>query len=1105
MKKSLGNSIILLSLVGLLNIAVFSQKKIPGRQFVQNNIQKTAVDPTSTIIDIGNITSWISDNGQRPALFSSSWNGSFPKGFIGGVVYQEGILWGGLVNDGLSPAVRVGGNTYFNGTTALTRIVRVRTDYKTADLTEDAANFFQTFSSSVTADQIQQIYDQYDKDWQEWPANLGAPYSDVNKDGVYEPNVDIPGIPGASQTIFISYDDRNSLDAYGSPPIGFLINETIWSYSADGPLGNSIFKKVDLIYEGTSQSASNSQIDSMYIVQWVDPDIGLYTDDFAGCDSLLNLGYAYNSGSNDAVYSLAPPAVGYTFLQGVSQYTGNPSDSAMFNFKWRSGYKYVNNKPLSTFDYFAVGGAWTDPAGQSYTGTLQWYSLMRGYLPNPYPDLSPFPSPYGFMGGDGTYLLAGDPLTGTGWIDGQAESAGDRRISNVSGPFTLKLGDTVQVVSAETGANSNSAIDAYLLSVKRLKESSSFITQFFNNSVAAIVSGPDIININSQVNLTATIYPAIQPGSTNWSMTQMPAGSNAQLSSTQGLSTSFIPDVSGDYIVTFTASVNGVEVSDVKTVKAVLNHSPVAKLNLDKNQIISGDSILVDYSQSYDPDNDALTFNFNGSGIFRKDTANKKAYFIPYPWTLGSTDINMMVYDTYSYDSASAKINISPKLDKIKISYSYLDTNWIMNSQNPLNGFMYYKGSDTLYVPMVNSLRRYKIYSDSLSLVEENNQVKIDGIWTIKGNLLFAATDRSMTGFFGTLGKLSIYDLSNGGNVVLSGYLPGSSAIVNILQIDSDIYLIDQGYDIYKMNFNTPSSPQIVASASLLRNGYNFWKSDADYLYFIVRGALFYNLQKLNKSDLTLAGSSDLPFSSDLGLSINNDLIIVHYYDYPNSASDTLYFYNYDGVNAPAFISKLDLSSLIANPYTDYVSYNSGYGLFNDSLLVLYKYWSVKIYDIADLNNIKYVGAWYGGGSSTGALMSLNKSGSNFFISPGDPRFSTIDNPYSGVNKVTLDFLTDVKNINGANALPVTYTLYQNYPNPFNPTTTISFSVPKTSLVTIKVYDILGRELKTLVNEEKAAGNYNVKFNGANLSSGVYFYRMQAGDFVQTRKLMLMK
>ncbi len=87
----------------------------------------------------------------------------------------------------------------------------------------------------------------------------------------------------------------------------------------------------------------------------------------------------------------------------------------------------------------------------------------------------------------------------------------------------------------------------------------------------------------------------------------------------------------------------------------------------------------------------------------------------------------------------------------------------------------------------------------------------------------------------------------------------------------------------------------------------------------------------------------------------------------------------------------------------------------------------------------------------------------------------------------------------------VSYKLFQNYPNPFNPSTRIDYSIPRSSFVTLKVYDILGREVATLVNEEKPAGNYEVEFNGSNLSSGVYFYRIEAESFVSTKKLVLLK
>ena len=91
------------------------------------------------------------------------------------------------------------------------------------------------------------------------------------------------------------------------------------------------------------------------------------------------------------------------------------------------------------------------------------------------------------------------------------------------------------------------------------------------------------------------------------------------------------------------------------------------------------------------------------------------------------------------------------------------------------------------------------------------------------------------------------------------------------------------------------------------------------------------------------------------------------------------------------------------------------------------------------------------------------------------------------------------------NTTPSEYLLKQNYPNPFNPSTTISFSIPKTNFVTIKVYDVLGREVATLVNEEKSPGNYSVNFNASNLPSGVYFYRIQAGSYSVVKKMLMIK
>jgi hypothetical protein len=89
--------------------------------------------------------------------------------------------------------------------------------------------------------------------------------------------------------------------------------------------------------------------------------------------------------------------------------------------------------------------------------------------------------------------------------------------------------------------------------------------------------------------------------------------------------------------------------------------------------------------------------------------------------------------------------------------------------------------------------------------------------------------------------------------------------------------------------------------------------------------------------------------------------------------------------------------------------------------------------------------------------------------------------------------------------LPKVYELAQNCPNPFNPQTTIKFALPKESKVSLKIYDVLGREVMTLVDRTMSPGVYDVVLDASNIASGVYFYRLTAGEFVQTKKLVLLK
>ncbi len=114
------------------------------------------------------------------------------------------------------------------------------------------------------------------------------------------------------------------------------------------------------------------------------------------------------------------------------------------------------------------------------------------------------------------------------------------------------------------------------------------------------------------------------------------------------------------------------------------------------------------------------------------------------------------------------------------------------------------------------------------------------------------------------------------------------------------------------------------------------------------------------------------------------------------------------------------------------------------------------------------------------------------------------DNP-GGTTMMTVSSEPIISVDDNNNIIPSEFSLKQNYPNPFNPSTKIKYEVPVGSFISLKVYDLLGNEIATLVNEEKESGNYEINFDASGLSSGIYYYQLQADNFMYTKKLVLMK
>ena len=421
--------------------------------------------PSKTWLNINGISTLLTDVGIADINGSGSGSGFvYPKGSGKTAVYCSGLLWGGTING----EVRVGGSAYRSGLQAgrilapgiaedpnapHVRIYRVRPDYLTADLSSEVAD------EGTTVDIIRA---QYALDWNEWPAASGAPFEDVNDNGVYDPATDIPGVQGASQTIwFIANDLDVSLTTflYGSNPIGVEVHTTIWALP-NPSFTNVLFKRFDII------NKSGSAIDSMYIAQWMDADVGSSSDDLAGCDTTLALTYAYNATNTDARYTpLPPPAVGYTLLQGPV--VPSAGDTAFF-----FGRRIPNarNLGMNAAFYFVRGNAvLANPPQGAYEGTIQFYrNSFQGRIASNgqfYADPQGHPT---------RYALHGDPVNGTGWIDGSLASAGDRIQGLSTGPFSMAPNDTQEVILAEIAAGATDGVDR-LQAISLLKYSTGLV------------------------------------------------------------------------------------------------------------------------------------------------------------------------------------------------------------------------------------------------------------------------------------------------------------------------------------------------------------------------------------------------------------------------------------------------------------------------------------------------------------------------------------------------------------------------------------------------------------------------------------------------------
>jgi len=388
-------------------------------------------------IDVNQINMFITNTGSFAFDFENQDAGLFyPKGTTKSAVFASGLWMGAKVGTDVRVAVAEYSQEYrpgaMNGTTPDSPTKADYVVYKMARLTgakNTAGELVDTLHVERSAEELagDPFMDPLaHHSWAEYRAGAipyGAPWRMYRLPDESTPapddSVDIvgPDVLG-DQMLWCVYNDGDPAghisDNGSTNPLGVEIQQTTFAFDRQGALGQTLFIKYLLINKG------GNTLDSMFISQWSDPDLGGaagFTDDLVGCDTLpdgtgkpRSLGYVYNSTNNDGGYGSAPPALGYDFFQGPKV---GSSRLGLVSFN-----KYING---------------TDPQN-----SVETFNYMKGLNPDGSVVVDPF-------GVETRYNVAGDPVSPTpgSWLD---TAPADRRFLMSAGPFTMAPGDTQEVV-----------------------------------------------------------------------------------------------------------------------------------------------------------------------------------------------------------------------------------------------------------------------------------------------------------------------------------------------------------------------------------------------------------------------------------------------------------------------------------------------------------------------------------------------------------------------------------------------------------------------------------------------------------------------------------
>lgn len=378
--------------------------------------------------------------------------------------------------------------------------------------------------------------------------------------------------------------------------------------------------------------------------------------------------------------------------------------------------------------------------------------------------------------------------------------------------------------------------------------------------------------------------------------------------------------------------------------------------------------------------------------------------------------------------------------------------------------------------------------------------------------------------FVSTLyGGISVVDVQDVNNPVQIGYYNSPGSPRDLVLQDNYAYLVELNRGLRVVDISDLTNPVEVGNYDI---GATFSRIDVSGNHaFILTGSTMKILDISNPANITEISSTDFGYVDATSLIVDGDLVYVSI-GVTSHWGATGWIKTYD-------ISNPEIPVQVGEYYGgggiyQFVFYPLDMSLKDNYLYVIANYAGLRVFDVSDPTNPFVISNTPTSGYDIDIYQNyafITNSGIKIFeiSNPENPELVEIYNEFRRINRLTLDnsgkiytasaeygmmiFKNDLVTIveTEDDVTPTLFTLNQNFPNPFNPSTKITYSLTSAGFITLKVFDILGNEISTLVSEDKSAGNYEIDFSGKDLSSGVYLYVLRFGDEVYSKKMMLLK